>query len=1526
MEFLSVVGLGSAWELTHLHSQNAENIFNNYHVVAQEPRPGGLPWIRHLSGFARTGYLQLTVTVLSALLVLRHLVRRSYSKVTRPEGSASTFSLPFELISQVLRATALAFMIVSAVRHGDKWANVVILTYVFLLGLLRLVNDIEWRHVALHQVNFTIFCAWIIILLGELLPTIAVDWKSSFDPMLTASIASLTAAVLVAFVTRREWVPPSLDLDLPENVCSQPSPEETCSWLEYYITYEWLTPLMWRGVRHQMTIEELPQLPWYDEPLVLLRRVQEARKKNQSTIWTLIRFLPRELITMSFWAATCFVVELVAPFALYNLLGYINAPETAMLRPWVWLILLFIGPLSRSVSFQQYIFTSTRLIVRVKAALTQELYYKAMNSMELDDESFQDISSAEKPKEGGKKEQTVTSTGRLANLMSSDIDAITNGRDIILVAAGLPTGTIVGFIGLYSMLNWPAAVGVGLMLAMSPIGVYIAQRMVHLQRDIRKIQDSRISVISEYLSSIRAIKYFAWENAIINKVKAIRLNEQRKIWHINVLFMLLGQFTEAIPIIALLIIFSLHVAVRKQPLTADVAFTSITLIRTIRRNLAMMTGMSRGITSAGVSVKRLDRYFNNVVPLTRHPIGPLRMENATVRRHKKATFTLKDISIDFVEGGLNVLAGPSGSGKSTMLLAILGETLLENGTITCPKDIAYASQSAWLQNETIKENILFNSEFEQVRYDRVINACGLPIDFNEFPDRDETEVGENGATLSGGQKSRIALARALYSKAPVLLLDDIFSALDAKTASVVWEDCFCGDLLRDRTIVLVTQLPWITPQADLAVKLENGSVKEIERHADVVRKPVTLGMELVDQGDVDTTVEVAATQEASNGHSNGNKPNGQSNGGTNGTMKTSEAKRRDEVTQEALKTGPTARLQFFKYMAYFGNPFLAVGAALMTILSTASAVGTGLWIAVWVDAYGRGEASNIAFYLGIYGVWSFAELFISAMTFVFYESGGWYAARTLHNLFIESVMSVPLSWYKTTPIGRVVNRFSRDMSSLDNSLVTYLRFCFDAFTRLVFQVGAVGSVMPIFMLPAAVCCLVGIIAGEMYTRTAVAVKRIVSSSQSPLFSQFADSLAGIAIIRARAGMPKTFGDQLAEKLRIFERASESHYNCNRWVALKVDMATTLVTVAAGAIAVSKVGTVAAGLVGFSLTNATTLSQVIIMLVRTMNELEVEMQSFHRIREYALVEPEEKPDEYKEPTAYTDDETLEMPADWPRSGEVEFRDVTIKYDPDGPEILKNINLKFAAGERVAVVGRTGSGKSTLVLSMLRFSNIVSGKILFDGVDITSFSRKRLREALTIIPQEAVLFSGDVASNLDPTGEVPKEVVTRALQYCSGIASFEYQEVEEEEDAAESQDTNGTHSDTQKISLTTSVKAKGENFSHGQRQVLSLCRALVRKSKLMLLDEATASMDYETDQGIQQVLRKELNEHGRDRTLVTIAHRLKTIIDYDKVVVLSAGSVLETGSPKELYDAKGQFYDMMKHSGEFEDLEKSLNTKE
>jgi ABC-type multidrug transport system fused ATPase/permease subunit len=273
-------------------------------------------------------------------------------------------------------------------------------------------------------------------------------------------------------------------------------------------------------------------------------------------------------------------------------------------------------------------------------------------------------------------------------------------------------------------------------------------------------------------------------------------------------------------------------------------------------------------------------------------------------------------------------------------------------------------------------------------------------------------------------------------------------------------------------------------------------------------------------------------------------------------------------------------------MRLFGSPFHAVVAIVMSILSNASFVAAGLWLAVWVDAYDKDGAFNVAFYLGIYAAWTLGDIVFNGLTYICYERGGWVAARTLHSNFIRAIMNVPLSWFKTTPVGRIVNRFSRDMTSLDTNLVGMLRMTVENAIRLCFQSFAASAVMPVFMIPVAACCLAGIIAGEIYTRTAVSVKRLVSSAQSPVFAHFSDSLAGLPVIRARASMPQTFGDQLAEKLRVLERAYEAQFNCNRWVALRIDMMTTLVIVAAGAIAVSKAGVIAAGIVGFSLSNAT----------------------------------------------------------------------------------------------------------------------------------------------------------------------------------------------------------------------------------------------------------------------------------------------------------------------------------------------------
>lgn len=387
-------------------------------------------------------------------------------------------------------------------------------------------------------------------------------------------------------------------------------------------------------------------------------------------------------------------------------------------------------------------------------------------------------------------------------------------------------------------------------------------------------------------------------------------------------------------------------------------------------------------------------------------------------------------------------------------------------------------------------------------------------------------------------------------------------------------------------------------------------------------------------------------------------------------------------------------------------------------------------------------------------------------------------------------------------------------------------------------------------------------------------------------------MAGIQVIRARKDVPQAFGRLLATRLRAFNRASETSFNLNRWVALRIDFITALVTVLAGVIAISEMGTISAGLVGFSLTNASNLSQNILYFVRLMNELEVELQSFHRVREYAALEPEEKK-QPPTPTAAAADAAA--PAAWPRTGAVEFRSATIRYSPDGPDILKDVSLTIPAGARVAVVGRTGSGKSTLVLSLLRLTHVAAGSILYDGVDIAAVPRARIRRALTVIPQEAVLFNGTVGSNLDPSGAVARGLLQDALRRCEGIASFQFRGGEEEAPPAvpgeETPLLLAAPAGPAGLSLDTPVDARGENFSHGQRQVLSLCRALVRRSRLMLLDEATASMDYETDRAVQGVLRAELFAAGRDRTLVTVAHRLRTIADYDCVLVMGGGRVLE-----------------------------------
>ncbi|PNP85499.1 hypothetical protein FNYG_00555 [Fusarium nygamai] len=1362
------------------------------------------------------------------------------------------------------RLTAVVYITIAYIQDRLHWINIVSVVYAFILGLTRLFNHLEWRHVVLHQINFVLPATLTILIAGHTLPCIQTGTRCLHDAGTSGGIIALAAGAAIAAITPREWTPMQVDLSIPGYDQNEPAPEETCSWFTYYCTYDWLTPIIWKGMKRKLDMADIPKLAWYDEPIYLLRRVQEARSISKKTLRTVLRFQKRELLLMSFWVATSYTVENIAAFAMFKLLEYLADPSGAIYKPWLWLFLMFIGPLSRSVAFQQYIFTSTRLVVRIKSAFTQELYYTALDSMEMDEDPFELQSGGAKLKSmSGQAAAKTTSAGRLANLMASDIDAIYRSRDIIQATIGTPVGTIISLIGMYRMMGWASLVGNAILFLATPLSIWLGRLMFYSQRRVRKAQDSRMSLVTEYLASLRAIKYFAWEDPITEKIINARSEEQRELWRTSMIQASLNQVMQIVPYLSLLVMFGLHVGLSKRRLDAATAFTTIFLVKNVRRNIMQASAFGRNFASALVSVTRLDKYFESTVPIPHYPVGPLCIDHATFRKTKTASFTLNNITLDFAQGGLNVVSGPSGSGKTTLLLSILGETYLESGNVTRPDDIAYASQSSWLQNETIQANIIFGSPMEKPRYDGVIEACCLWEDFKDLPAKDMTIVGENGTSLSGGQKARVALARALYCKAPLLLLDDIFAALDAKTAAGVWKHCFCSDLLNGRTTVLVTNLPWIAEQADLSVVLEKGQIESAEPQIGIVRKPIAIAQVLGGDAEEDDALH-DTVQEI--------QPNGDTLNDANQAPEEKHLK--DVVNQEMKASGKVGLLQ---YMSYFGHPVfvtVCLGLLLATNIFTFSSL---LWLSVWVEAYNHQAHIDIPYYMGIFAGLTFLEIGSYCLAIIMFEWGAWNAAKRLHNDFIHAIMHVSLSWFKHIPIGRITNRFSSDMASLDGTISTMLRIMLDTVLLMLFRIGA-----------------------------------------SPVFSQFADTLAGLPVIRARSGMSSRFREELAARLRTWSASAEASFNANRWVAVRVDLVTALVGLSAGIIAVSQTGVVAAGLVGFSLTNANGLSQTILLLVRAMNDLEVEMQSFHRVREYVKLEPEEKEDKtYPEEGEYTDDPCHVIPQNWPRSGEIEFRNVTIRYDPDGSDILTGINLKFKAGERVAVIGRTGSGKSTLVLSLLRFTHVVSGEILYDGIDITKIPRHRLRESLTIIPQEAVLFNGTVESNLDPSGRVPKDILDKALDNCKGIASFSPHTSDDSDN-----DTQFRDDENNSINLSTCVDARGENFSHGQRQVLSLCRALIRQSKLMLLDEATASMDYETDRGIQNVLRRELEAVGGGRTLVTIAHRLRTIIDYDTVVVMSGGRVLEYGSPRNLYNGRGQFYDMVYHSGEMDDLQALL----
>ncbi|KAH3670504.1 hypothetical protein OGAPHI_001019, partial [Ogataea philodendri] len=963
----------------------------------------------------------------------------------------------------------------------------------------------------------------------------------------------------------------------------------------------------------------------------------------------------------------------------------------------------------------------------------------------------------------------------------------------------------------------------------------------------------------------------------------------------------------------------------------------------------------------------------------RGPDSPLvGFENATFywSKNSKNEFALRDLNIDFKVGKLNVIVGPTGSGKTSLLLALLGEMDLDKGHVFLPgasareelipnpvtglvESVAYCAQTAWLLNATIKENILFASPFNQERYDAVIYACGLARDLEILEAGDETEIGEKGITLSGGQKQRVSLARALYSSSSYLLLDDCLSAVDSHTAVHIYDNCINGELMKGRTCLLVSHNVALTiKEADHVVVLDNGRVKaqgsvdkliedgvlaeDTIKSVLVSRSVSTANLdELADKQDVKQTLKSAgqALVNASNADvKDPDKKQGKSK----------------LVEEETKSDGAVKKEVYYAYFKHFGSiPFwiilifsfgatqgvfveqsywLRLWAARedekvgVSMNAVSHAVGYITSGAAWQDSVAffrnwssspylttsvlqpiasSAEEHGTMFYIAIYAAIGFlyAGFIVFRLLLCFY--GGINVSKKMFGELLNKVLHARLRFFDQTPIGRIMNRFSKDIEGIDQELAPCADSFLDCLISCLTILVMICVVTPGFIFAALIIFALYVAVGALYLTLSRDLKRFESITKSPIHQHFSETLAGMTTIRAY-GEERRFLRQNLDKIDANNRPFWYVWVNNRWLAYRADIIGAFISFFAAVFAVAFAYTLDAGLAGISLSFAVSFRQSALWLVRMYSYVEINMNSVERVQEYIEGTPQE-------PAKVLPQDPVNS---WPSEGVIDVKNISIRYAPDLPRVIDDVSFHVNAGEKIGVVGRTGAGKSTIITSFFRFVDLDDGSITIDGLDISKIGLKALRQGLAIIPQDPTLFTGTIRSNLDMFQEYSDLEMFESLRRVNLISGLDFQRIVNCNGAPVEDEAAATEENANKfLDLDSAVTEGGANLSQGERQLLCLARSILKTPKILMLDEATASIDYESDAKIQTTIREEFLAS----TILTIAHRLKTIIDYDKILVLDHGKVKEFDHPYKLItDKKSDFRKMCQDTGEFDEL--------
>ncbi|KAF9146111.1 hypothetical protein BG015_011695 [Linnemannia schmuckeri] len=928
--------------------------------------------------------------------------------------------------------------------------------------------------------------------------------------------------------------------------------------------------------------------------------------------------------------------------------------------------------------------------------------------------------------------------------------------------------------------------------------------------------------------------------------------------------------------------------------------------------------------------------------------------------------TLTDINLQVTKGSLTAVVGRVGQGKTSLLSAMIGDMYKRQGSIRICGQVTYAAQQAWILNATLKDNITFGQEFDQKKYDHVIYVSGLLPDIAMLPAGDQTEIGERGINLSGGQKQRVSLARAAYQDADVYLFDDPLSAVDAHVDQHLWENLIGPNgLLKDKTRVLVTHGIHHLEHVDQIVVVKDKRISENGRYEELMETKGAF-FQLINEHSINSRCEKKNQKTAKVDSSDAivvveKKDDGaQSVDGESAT--TRDGQEEDEKVKEdekdiiakAIATKAEEKLvakekmmegnvSWGVYKAYLRAASYRNAAFALCLLIAAQGcqIGTNIWLKHWTTIGSDGHENSPAKFLGVYAALVFTFMMLHMIvTFVVMVMAGIRASRLLHEQLLNSILHLPMSFFDTTPLGRIVNRFSTDIYSTDDTLPFAFMAVLMGLLSVVGSLIVIGSGTPIFLSLIPPLTAIFSMVQIYYIASSRSLKRIDSVSRSPIYQHFSETLTGVSTIRAMNVGPRFILDN-AEKTNVSANAWFTFIMSNRWLQIRLEALGATIVLGAGLFAVLSRNSLKTSTVGLSITYALSITEELTWAIRSYSDLANQLVSVERIDEYVHKNPEA-------PSTLPADSDL--PDNWPQTGHIEFRNYSTRYRQGLELVVKDISFEVQPAEKVGIVGRTGAGKSSLTLALFRIveaanshwaqashngdkggapvtpgaleksvtdkkiraaqdqfiadeKNIaelegvdveqVGGSIWIDGVDISTVGLSRLRKNLAIIPQDPTLFAGTVRENLDPFDELEDAELWEAL-----------------ERAHLKDQISALHG-----GLSFKVSQNGDNFSVGQRSLICLARALLRKTKVLILDEATAAVDVETDELIQKTIRKEF----KDRTILTIAHRIKTVMDSDKILVLEKGRVEEFEPPQVLLQRPdSHFYKLAEQAGEVKDI--------